>query len=78
MSVLILGVGRWPKNGGERLPGPSLGTVVQAPRTSRGHNYVVAFGGGYWLNGKDCPQYVNEEKLAPAPQDTAARARNTI
>lgn len=43
---------------------PQFGTIVYAPKTSRG-SYLVAFDGGYILNGRDCPQSLHEQWLAP-------------
>lgn len=42
-----------------------FGTIVYAPKTSRG-SYRVAYEGGYILNGRDCPQSLGECFLAPA------------
>jgi hypothetical protein len=44
---------------------PQFGTIIEAPKTFRGKKYLVAYDGGYILNGRDCPQILREPWLLP-------------
>lgn len=45
-----------------------LGIIENGPKTSLGSNYYVRFEGGYVLHGRDCPQSLTEDWLAPAEE----------